>query len=523
MRFGRLAGILLGLLIPAICASSALAGPGELDPTFGDGGKSEITTFRSELISDILLQPYGKYLVAGTLNAASEDAFVARITPTQGTLDPTYGGGGGFSRLDFSGGADIGGGMVLQPDGKIDITGQATTSGPGGGIRAFAAQLVNPGGTLDPAYGGGTGFTTSRFNPLGVGGDADGARAAVAQGSNIIVAGVSNHGGQTDMAVARVSNPSGGLDNTFAGGGTVRLIDFGGGSLDFGHSVALTPDGKIVVAGTTGPTLTTIGVARLTPNGDLDNSFNGNGKATVPGTVGALAVQSDGKIVVGGGSGGNFTAARFDTDGNLDQSFGSGGRASVDFGTNADAVNDIAIQPDGKIILAGEGNGFEVARLQPNGSLDSTFGNGGKTTVTFKGGDSAQRLALQPDGKIVIAGVGNVLPNTDLALARLQGDPGGAAANAKCAGKKATIIGTNAKDKLKGTKKRDVIAGLGGKDTLKGLKGNDILCGGKGKDKLLGGPGNDKLLGQQGKDFLKGGPGKKDKLNGGPGKDVALP
>jgi uncharacterized delta-60 repeat protein len=196
----------------------------------------------------------------------------------------------------------------------------------------------------------------------------------------------------------------------------------------------------------------------------------------------------------------------------------------VDFGTGSDTVNDIAIQPDGKIVLAGAGSGFAVARLQPNGSLDTTFGTGGKTSIAFKGGDAGQRLALQPDGKIVVAGVGGTLPNTDLAVARLQGDPGGgSAANAKCAGKKATVVGTNAKDKLKGTKKRDVITGLGGKDTIKGLKGNDLICGGKGRDKLLGGPGNDKLLGQQGKDFLKGGPGRKDKLNGGAGRDVQIP
>jgi Ca2+-binding RTX toxin-like protein len=98
-------------------------------------------------------------------------------------------------------------------------------------------------------------------------------------------------------------------------------------------------------------------------------------------------------------------------------------------------------------------------------------------------------VALQPDGKIVVAGVGGAIPNSDLAIARLQGDPGGsAAANAKCAGTKATIIGTNAKDKLKGTRKRDVIVGLGGKDTIKGLKGNDLICGGKGKDRIFGGP-----------------------------------
>lgn len=95
------------------------------------------------------------------------------------------------------------------------------------------------------------------------------------------------------------------------------------------------------------------------------------------------------------------------------------------------------------------------------------------------------------------------------------------AAAAVCAGKTATITGTNGNDTLKGTPGADVIAGLGGNDVIKGLAGNDTICGGPGKDKLLGGSGNDKLLGQGGKDTLKGGPGK-DKLKGGPGKDVQI-
>jgi len=88
----------------------------------------------------------------------------------------------------------------------------------------------------------------------------------------------------------------------------------------------------------------------------------------------------------------------------------------------------------------------------------------------------------------------------------------------KCAGKKATIVGTNGKDKLKGTKKRDVISAGGGKDIVKGRKGNDLICGGKGKDRLTGGRGKDKVLGQARRDRLRGGPGK-DKLKGGKGKD----
>jgi CSLREA domain-containing protein len=88
----------------------------------------------------------------------------------------------------------------------------------------------------------------------------------------------------------------------------------------------------------------------------------------------------------------------------------------------------------------------------------------------------------------------------------------------KCAGKTATKVGTNGKNKIVGTKKADVIAGLAGNDTIKGKGGKDIICGGKGKDKLSGGKGRDKLFGQAGRDILRGGPGR-DKLKGGPGRD----
>jgi RTX calcium-binding nonapeptide repeat (4 copies)/LVIVD repeat len=108
----------------------------------------------------------------------------------------------------------------------------------------------------------------------------------------------------------------------------------------------------------------------------------------------------------------------------------------------------------------------------------------------------------------------------------------GARVAGRCAGRRATIVGTNGKNRLNGTKHRDVISAGGGKDTVKGMRGNDVICGGKGNDKLLGGPGNDKLrggngndklLGQAGRDQLKGGLGRKDKLNGGAGKDVQKP
>jgi Ca2+-binding RTX toxin-like protein len=99
--------------------------------------------------------------------------------------------------------------------------------------------------------------------------------------------------------------------------------------------------------------------------------------------------------------------------------------------------------------------------------------------------------------------------------------PGGSTATATCKGRRATVAGTNAADKLRGTAGADVIAALGGNDKVSGLAGNDTICGGSGKDTLNGGKGNDKLFGQKDNDTLKGGPGK-DKLKGGAGKDQQI-
>jgi uncharacterized delta-60 repeat protein len=358
----------------------------------------------------------------------------------------------------------------------------------------------------------------------------------------VLVAGESNalNAGRRDFAVARAS-ADGTLDSGFGGdGGTTVKIGGGTGDDAEANDVAVQEDGKVLLGGSRFGT--GVDVVRLSAGGSPDGSFaNGAGQVSLPGMSqgGFLAIQPDGKLIVAGSDGVDAVVERLNPNGDPDSTFSGDGRAPVDFGAT-DAANDVALQPDGKIVIAGsavsgDAGDIGVARLQPNGSLDTTFGNGGIARVNVTPGDLGNTLALQPDGKIVVGGTSGsrVTPPFDgvLSLVRLQGDPGGSA-KGKCAGKKATVVGTNGKDKLKGTKKKDVISAGRGKDTVKGLGGNDLICGGKGKDKLLGGPGKDKLLGQQGndkllggpgKDTLKGGPGKKDKLNGGPGKDSEKP
>jgi uncharacterized delta-60 repeat protein len=176
-----------------------------------------------------------------------------------------------------------------------------------------------------------------------------------------------------------------------------------------------------------------LGVPVQAAPGDLDPSFGEGGKVTTdvgPGSemAAAIAIQADGKIVVAGRGGpfSDFVLARYNTDGNLDPSFGIGGQVTTDFGGNNDAASGVAIQADGKIVAAGSAAPessccqFALARYNTDGSLDPSFGTGGQVTTDFGGLDEASGVAIQADGKIVVAGRGG--PSSDFALARYNAD-----------------------------------------------------------------------------------------------------
>ena len=288
-----------------------------------------------------------------------------------------------------------------------------------------------PSGTLDTSFGA-AGKVTTDFAAL-----ADfAASVAVQPDGKFVVAGTAYANVASDFALARY-NSNGTLDASFGWGGKVTT-DFAG-SWDGASAVAVQTDGKIVAAGQA--VVNTIGdlaLARYNSDGTLDASFGWGGRVTtefagVSGRVSALTVQPDGKIVVAGvaniDGGYDFAMVRYNSDGTLDVSFGSGGKVTTDFGlleqgfSFAQALS-VAIQTDGKIVAAGyaymgAGYDFALARYNSNGSLDATFGAGGKVTTDFPSpNDRAFAVAVQPDGKIVAAG----LRSADFALARYNGN-----------------------------------------------------------------------------------------------------
>ena len=181
------------------------------------------------------------------------------------------------------------------------------------------------------------------------------------------------------------------------------------------NAVALQPDGKIVVAGDAAASNSPprMAVARYNLDGTLDDTFGGTRTFGAGDIVSAQAVlvQPDGKIVVAGYGNDDidFVVTRLNSDGTFDTTFGAGGTSTIDFGLVEGAYAAL-LQPDGKIVVAGMAQpsltdaDFAVARLRPDGRLDTTFGSDGKTTVTSGAIEFAYAAALQPDGRIVLAG-----------------------------------------------------------------------------------------------------------------------
>ncbi len=402
----------------------SFAQAGELDSTFSGDGKV-ITSIGSsnDVASSIVVQSDGKIVVGGYANPGSNYDFALVRYITNGTLDSTFGYNG---KVTTAGNLsdDRVYSVAIQSDGKILAAGYSVNNL---GNSDFALVRYNYDGTLDNSFGSNGKVITA------IGSNNDIAYSMQLQSDGkIILAGDAVTASNYDFVLVRY-NTDGKLDTSF---GTSGIITTAIGPLDeVVYSVAIQPDGKIVAVGRSFNSADDdFAIVRYNTNGILDTSFNTTGILThAIGTTDdwaySVGLQADGKIAVAGYSFLNdtkkFILVRYNPDGSLDSTFSQDGitNTTIDF-LNDEEFRSLAIQSDGKIVVAGfSGKGatvnFALVRYNSNGTHDASFNADGKITTTFPSGKSeAFALAIQPDGLIVTAGMYSNGTSYEFALAR---------------------------------------------------------------------------------------------------------
>lgn len=405
---------------------------GTLDPTFDSDGIAITNINPNDDGNDLAIQSDGKIVVVGdsgilsSFNGEDFDFTVVRYN-TDGSLDTTFGGTGSVTTA-IGDSSSIANAVALQPDGKIVVAGE-------NGVRIVIARY-NSDGTLDNSFGSGGVVTLAVDDQFNTAED-----VKIQPDGKIVIVGqtLNSTNFATSFFFVRFSG-DGSLDNTFDSDGIFVVPQTSSAEPIGARALALQTDGKMVAVGEgfTGATLE-IAVVRVNSDGSLDSTFGGGGMVftDIYGQADSaedLAIQPDGKIIVVGGTSGSAVVARYNTDGSLDMSFGYNG-VIVQSAEIFNRAVGVALQTDGKILTAQAHNlTFAVARYQSNGLPDTTFASGGTVITPIGDSSVANAVALQPDGKIVAAGTGNVSfsvvtfeQSADIVVVRYNSD--GAAVN----------------------------------------------------------------------------------------------
>jgi len=416
------AATIVATLFPA---SATWALPGDLDLTFGGGGivATDVSP-NNDQASGVALQSDGKIVAVGT--AGGFGFGLARYHPT-GSLDAGFGNNGiattAIGTIPLGANA-----VVVQADDKVVAAGGTFVAGS---TIAIAVARYNHDGTLDAGFGNG-GTLTKAIGSL------SSARAVAADlNGNIIAAGISrpSSGSPFVFTLLRLS-PDGTPDSTFGNNGvslTSIQSSMDANAGDEAHAIAVQSDGKVVTAGQTRETSDSeaIALTRHDSSGALDPSFGGDGiVVTAVGTSStarALDLQVDGKIVIAGCARSTaeeaceFAVLRYDPDGALDASFGVSGVVTTPIAPTGATALAIAVQEDGKIVVAGHASetGFVLVRYDESGALDATFGGDGIVTTSIGTSSAALAVTIQPDGRIVAGGKADA--DARFALARYEG------------------------------------------------------------------------------------------------------
>ena len=432
MRPGQLAGVTLILVAACVAPSTpstaetlfasptagsvatptgtATVGPtvstaGALDPSFGEGGLvvTHLADSGGDSLRAVAIDADGRIVVAGVSGYQNGTYAVLARYRADGSIDASFGSGGVVT-------TDLGGGawqsIAVAQDGRVIAAGESIVRGKN---PDFALARYTADGSLDSSFGDGglvatdfPGPSDDRAWALAI--DSDG--RVVVGGLSTIFDSATGQGICCRLALARYAE-HGTLDPSFGSGGLVTTDADSGLVAD---ALAIDSAGRIVVAsGTHGGDDANedakIAVARYTTDGSLDQTFGQDGLVITDFSgFAAMAIDADGRILVGGTSDDEFAVARYTTDGSLDQTFGQAGGVTTDFGE----FRTLTIDADGRTVVAGTSDAdFAVARYTADGTPDQTFGQGGLVLTDFSGSGSRDvgfAMTIDADGRIVLVG-----------------------------------------------------------------------------------------------------------------------
>lgn len=400
---------------------------GKLDLKYGNGGIA-ITSQGPDIfsqISSIAIQSDGKVVATGSSYNSIVGKYYINVLryKTNGTLDSTFGIDGIVTDSIGLSDDNEASCIAIQPDGKIVVGGYAFISTD----FDFVLLRFNTNGTPDSTFGT-YGIITKNL------GDDNFANSITLQADGkILLCGSTSNGVDQDFAVVRFNN-DGSTDVSYAAAG-MALVSMTSASEDIPTHIKIQPDGKAIIVGLSANTTTYIpkvALLRLDTNGFPDNSFGNLGKVVNAFSANgdqltSVVLQPDGKLVAVGQSvntNADILVARYTIAGLLDNGFGNGGYHFYTLGNLAEQAYAVALQTDGKIIIAGSVDSLStdiaLIRVRSNGIIDSAFGTNGKVATELSAGyDYATSMLLQPDGKIVLGG----MATQDFAVMRYQGDP----------------------------------------------------------------------------------------------------
>jgi uncharacterized delta-60 repeat protein len=412
--------IALTTLLALVAPPAASAAPGDLDPTFGSGGRVGLLTGKEEvLVKGIAVQADSKVILAGGEDPGEgpSNTIVVRLL-SNGELDPGFGQNGKVT-LTISGGSEARA-VAVQPDGKIVVVGD----GKPGATYDFMIARLNADGSPDGSFGGGDGI---QIVPVGSAFD-EAEAVAIGPGGHILATGRTNLAGSKEGAGVAVLKANGEPDPAFTGTGTL-VVKASPDEFDQGAAIAEKPDGRILIGDTTGAGAGNgFTLVQLTAAGLPDPEFGGGDgivNTPIPGAGGAEGRLADFVLLPDGGivaSGYGYelagtpptpestsAAIAYEANGDLDETFGDGktGIFSRRLGDESEA-GSIERTPGGRLLLAGDyttsASALQALRLEPFGILDRTFGSGGQVLLPPDPplDDYFQDAALDPEERLVV-------------------------------------------------------------------------------------------------------------------------